>query len=126
MHLRGGASSRRFVLNTNVRCGPEAEVRPTKIVLTCATGEGRIEGLQWSHWGSQTAKATGIFNVQGCEPSCAGDNRTYSYPVAVEAHQPTDCRGGRRQYTFISYTITGDVFDANRPGDGTMGFDCPK
>jgi hypothetical protein len=114
------------VLNSGERCGQETpEVKPTKLVLTCATGEVRIERLQWERWGTRIAQATGVINVQGCDPSCAEDNRTYSYSVKVTAHRPAACDDGSRRYAFFSWTVTDESSDSNRPNDGTMGFDCP-
>jgi len=115
-----------LVLHTNESCGDERATKPTTITLTCATGGVRIEQLEWTDWGRNTAKASGLFRVQGCDPSCAEDNRTYTYTVEVTAHQPADCGDESRQYAFIEYAITDERSDANRPQDGTLGFDCPK
>jgi len=108
----------------NICDGRTYEVRPSEVILTCGDGGWRLSALRWSNWGRSIAKATGIFQVQGCDPDCADDNRTYSYDVSVEAHQPVTCPDGRRQYAWLDWTITGGPLDQNRPDDGTRGVDC--
>ena len=122
----GHTKAKAVVLHTNQSCGDDRAAKPPTITLACATGGLRIEQLEWTSWGGNTAKASGLFRIQGCDPSCAEDNRTYTYAAEVTAHQPVACADGARQYTFIEYTVTDERSDANRPQDGTLGFDCPK
>lgn len=104
-------------------CGKPAP-RPSEIVLTCADGGMRLTGLMWGTWGGKVATGSGTIAVRGCDPSCAADNRTYSYAVNVSAHQVVTCPNGTRQYAFIEYSVTDGDTDSHRPNDGTQGYNC--
>jgi hypothetical protein len=104
--------------------GRTYEARPREVIVTCADAGWRLSALAWMGWGKPIAKATGLFEVQGCDPDCADDNRTYRYEATLRAHQPVTCPDGRRQYAWIDWTITGGPYDKNRPDDGTQGYDC--
>lgn len=55
---------------------------PLTFDTSCADGAAELRKLHWRNWGSATATATGVMNVNLCEPNCA-QGRTRSYPVKV-------------------------------------------
>lgn len=50
-------------------CG-ELSTKPTGIVLTCADANLALENLEWTKWNSGTAKGTGVYAYNDCEPTC--------------------------------------------------------
>jgi hypothetical protein len=50
-------------------CGfPSAQ--PTDISLACADENTALEKLKWTKWNARTAKGTGVYTYNDCEPNC--------------------------------------------------------
>ncbi len=80
--------------------------RARKFMLGCADGNGYLDKLTWSRWGTARAKAVGILTVNDCTPTCvAGTFR--SYPVRVNATKRVSIGNGKRAYTQLTITLTG-------------------
>ena len=83
-----------------------ASTRPKLITLTCGDGNTVLKGLSWSSFGGSTARASGTFEMNTCEPNCA-QGKDVSYPVTVKATSPRKCKGGMRVYNMITLQFTG-------------------
>ena len=57
------------------------EVRP-KQITTSGDGSGYVKDLVWSDWGSPHATATGVMELNDCQPNCAQGTYT-GYPATV-------------------------------------------
>jgi hypothetical protein len=57
------------------------EVRPKEIYVS-GDGTGVVTSLVWSNWGESHANATGVIQLDNCEPNCAQGKYT-SYPATV-------------------------------------------
>jgi hypothetical protein len=65
-------------------------VRPTRIVLRCASFGIHINGIRWKDWQNRRAKGRGDLEFRTCRPDCK------PHPVKIELHKVrrTFC-GGR-------------------------------
>lgn len=106
-------------------CG-EVQPRPAKIILTCADAGMQLVAIDWASWGEQDAAATATLTVTGCDPSCAEDNRTYSYRADVTASNLVTCAGGRRMYATVNYEVPAEEVDEHLPSDTSRQFACPR
>lgn len=80
--------------------------RARKFMLGCADGNGYLDKLTWTRWGTARAKAVGLLTVNDCTPTCvAGTFR--SYPVRVNATKRVSLGQGKRAYTQLTITLTG-------------------
>ncbi len=59
-----------------------SEHKPNAITLTCADGGLYVDEITWNNWSSTGATATGTFNENLCEPSCA-EGEQVSAPVNI-------------------------------------------
>jgi hypothetical protein len=50
-------------------------VEPKTLVLACADANGQAVSLVWTKWDSTTARATGVYTWNICEPNCAASNK---------------------------------------------------
>ena len=48
------------------------KVEPKKIMFACADGGFYVNHLEWKFWHRDRARATGIYHMNDCNPSCAG------------------------------------------------------
>jgi hypothetical protein len=51
-------------------CWNQPQVRPSTFILSC-DGSAAFTGLHWSTWNASMAAATGVQQVDNCEPNCA-------------------------------------------------------
>ncbi|MGW3635300.1 hypothetical protein ACWD7F_35060 [Streptomyces sp. NPDC005122] len=70
-----------------VDCFWHPQVEPGDYVLACGDGNSRLTSLRWSHWGANSAVATGINAVNDCKPYCAAGTFR-KYPVTVRLDRP--------------------------------------
>jgi hypothetical protein len=99
-----------------------AASRPTLLTLTCGDGNTVLKGLRWSSFGGPTARATGTFVTNTCEPDCAA-GKDVSYQARLKATSPRTCKGGVRVYNKLTLE-----FLARAPGPGvprTWTLGCP-
>jgi hypothetical protein len=57
------------------------EIRP-KQITTSGDGSGYVKDLAWSNWGAPQATATGVMELNNCQPNCAQGTYT-GYPATV-------------------------------------------
>jgi hypothetical protein len=87
--MPAGASSARVAVQS---CTGKAEVRPEIFTIACGDGNSYLTKLKWSAWGSSTAKATGIYTVNNCDPYCAA-GKFISSNAAVTLSKPKTFKG---------------------------------
>lgn len=81
--------------------------KPKQITVACGDGTVRVSKLKWTSWSSTQAKASGVYQVNKCNPDCAS-GATKSFPVTITLSRPKSCSGrkhkafGRLSYTFGS------------------------
>jgi hypothetical protein len=81
-----------------------SQVKPSKVIFTCADGTFFATGLRWTHWGSRKAQATGTAHFNNCKPSCAqGHFKRYAVKL-IASHRRT-CADGNRAYTRVRYSF---------------------
>ena len=83
-----------------------ASTRPKLLTLTCGDGNTVLKGLSWSTFGGSTAKATGDFVMNTCDPDCA-EGKAVSFMVKVKATDPRRCKGGLRVYNRVTLQFVG-------------------
>jgi hypothetical protein len=107
--------------------GPEPDVEPTEVVLTCADAKLRVEELKWLRWESSEALAAGTLTYPDCAP------RVPLYRCRHYAHQPVKLRlfGATycRRYGARVFTQA-NVIDESAPTPATRNsiyaFRCPR
>jgi hypothetical protein len=87
--MPAGASSARVAVQA---CAGKAEVRPATFTIACGDGNSYLTKLKWSAWGSSTAKATGVYTVNNCDPYCAA-GKFISSRAAVTLSKPKRFKG---------------------------------
>jgi hypothetical protein len=101
-----------------------ASTRPKLLTLTCGDGNTVLKGLRWSSFGAPTARATGKFVMNTCDPNCA-EGRAVSFSVSVKATDPRRCKGGLRVYNRLALKFIGhSPAERNDFTHWTLG--CPK
>jgi hypothetical protein len=75
----------------------QSQVRPSSIVLACADDNTMLTHLRWSSFGGATARASGDYAYNDCNPYCAAGH-VHSYPVTVVFSAPKRCPDGHRDY----------------------------
>jgi hypothetical protein len=101
----GGAMSQAAtgsVLPSLGGCAADFHVRPIRIGPACGDGNFFITNLKWSRWNGMTASAVGIAHQNTCKPFCAGAPFR-AYRVVVSLSRPETCKGGRREFTRLSW-----------------------
>lgn len=66
--------------------GPESllTVQPTEHLLSCGDGNSGLRRLTWSSWTATSARATGVYYWNDCEPACfSGTNYTSKATVEL-------------------------------------------
>jgi hypothetical protein len=86
----------------------KAVSRPKQMTLTCADANTGLSKLKWSSFGGTSAKGSGTFYTNTCEPNCAS-GKTVRYPVTVAASAPRGCKAGLRVYGKLQLKFTGKV-----------------
>ncbi|HEX4672093.1 MAG TPA: hypothetical protein VH279_07480 [Solirubrobacteraceae bacterium] len=95
---------------------------PKQITIACVDGTVKVTKLKWTSWSSTKARASGIYQVDRCNPSCASGH-TRSFPVKVTLSRPKTCLGHKhRAFGRLSY-----AFGAKRPNPtpGHTSLPCP-
>jgi hypothetical protein len=88
----------------------QEKFKPTQITVACADGTVRVSKLKWTSWSSTQAKATGVYQINRCNPDCA-TGHTRSYPVTITLSRPKACPGRKHKaFGRLSY-----AFGAKRP-----------
>jgi hypothetical protein len=59
-------------------CGLAGVVKPQSITQFCGDGGAGVSDIKWSSWGSTSAKGTGTYYINGCDPDCADGKISYS------------------------------------------------
>ncbi len=59
-------------------CGLAEVVKPKSVTQFCADGGAGVTNIKWSTWGSSSAKGTGTYYINGCDPDCADGKISYS------------------------------------------------
>jgi hypothetical protein len=81
--------------------------KPKQITVACGDGAVRVSKLKWTSWSTTQAQASGVYQVDRCNPDCAS-GATQSFPVKITLSRPKACPGhkhkafGRLSYTFGS------------------------
>ncbi len=86
------------------KCG-EPSYRPSSVILACADANLYVTRLHYSHYGSKTASATGVFHENDCTPYCAAGH-FHTYAGSVVFGDILRCRG-RLVYTRAQYRFKG-------------------
>ena len=64
------------------------KARPSQIIDS-GDGSGYVKNLVWSNWGAQEATATGVEEIDDCNPNCAqGSFAGYAATVTVAGLKP--------------------------------------
>jgi len=93
-----------------------AQVKPSKVIFTCADGTFYATGLRWTHWGSRKAHATGTAHFNSCNPSCA-QGHFKRYAIQLTASHRRACADGNRAYARVRYFFPHkSPFPAGSPG----------
>ena len=80
--------------------------KPKKHLLSCATAESGLRGLVWSSWTKTSAKATGTYYWNNCEPACfSGKNLTSKATVTLSRPRT---QKGARVFTRVRVDYTGE------------------
>jgi hypothetical protein len=70
-------------------------VRPSTLLLACATGNIAVYNIQWTSWTDRMALGRGRLSVNGCDPDCA-EGHFVNYPNStIEVSDPVSLDGGR-------------------------------
>jgi hypothetical protein len=82
--------------------------QPVEITVS-ADGSGSVNDLRWSGWGTATATATGVMEVNNCNPNCAqGTYTPYRATVTLSGLRPYD---GGQAYSTMRITSPGAPYE---------------
>jgi hypothetical protein len=104
-----------------INCFQE-KLKPKQITIACGDGAVRLSKLKWSSWSRSQAQATGLYEVNKCNPSCAG-GRFQSFPVSIGLSKPKTCpRHAHKAFGRVTFT-----FGSSRPSPapGHTSLRCP-
>jgi hypothetical protein len=80
-----------------------SQYKPKGIVFTCGDASGFLENLKWSSWTRTKAVATGVEEVNSCQPNCAAGHYASTH-ATVTLTDPRHCKG-RRHEDFNQMTL---------------------
>ncbi len=91
-----------------IDCQGQPQVRPGNFTLACADGNDYLTRLSWTSWTAGRARATGVQEVNDCDPYCAAGH-FHGYPVAVIFRGSASVPGqpGRERYTKVTVRYRG-------------------
>jgi hypothetical protein len=92
-------------------CG-EVSAKPTGIVLACADANTALEALKWTTWDAGTAKGTGVYSYNDCEPTCVA-GLFHRYQVNVTLSNPKIVKGAK-VFSKARVTFPGITDQSNR------------
>ena len=75
-------------------CGYEYSQKPSSITLTCADGSMYLDQVKYTKWNDTSAKASGIFNMNSCDPDCASGTMIAT-PVEISIGKPKQDSNGK-------------------------------
>jgi hypothetical protein len=75
-------------------CAGKPVVRPTTFTISCGDANSYLTKLKWSSWGGTTAKATGIYTANNCDPYCAA-GKFISSKATVTLTKPKSAKSYR-------------------------------
>jgi hypothetical protein len=75
-------------------CAGKPEVRPATFTISCGDGNSYLTKLKWTSWTSTSAKATGTYTVNNCDPYCAA-GKFISSQAAVTLSKPKNAKSYR-------------------------------
>jgi hypothetical protein len=81
---RTDAGQDRVLLVYNCKSG---KFKPRSVIITCADGNFRVRGIQWSSWTRREARGTGTALVNDCDPNCA-EGTFRHYAIRLRAYRP--------------------------------------
>src|SRR5262249_46462295 len=87
-----------------INCAHKVSARPRLYTLACGDGTAGLSHLSWTSFGGATARATGIFGVNLCDPNCAA-GKIERRRAKVVATRPGTFHG-KRTYTRLTVTAT--------------------
>jgi hypothetical protein len=103
-------------------CG-NSKFRPRTIVVACGDAGFIIESINWSHWGSKSARGSGTGVTKTCVPDCASGG-IEKHGVSISLFRVIGCKlNGRRQFTRLHYDF-GSAGPTSGPSSGTQRFPC--
>jgi hypothetical protein len=79
--------------------------KPKQITIACVDGTVKVTKLKWSSWSSTSAQASGVYEVNKCDPDCAAGHAR-SFPVKITLSRPKTCPGHQhRAFGRVSYAF---------------------
>jgi len=106
-----------------------SQIRPAQIIIYCADANGLLKNMRWSSFGGATARGTGSYSFNDCNPNCAAGH-FHTYPVTVTLSRAGRCPDGHTDYrlalaTYSSATRrpSGPAGKAGQPGK--LSLPCP-
>lgn len=88
-------------------CG-QKESKPTSLTIYCADAGIGLAKLKWSTWGGSSAKGTGLYYANDCEPNCAS-GKVHQTNVQVQLINPVRS-GSAWVYTKVQlHTVRGKL-----------------
>ncbi len=88
-------------------CGAEQQVRPSVVIITCASNAITARDLKWSRWGGPIAAAVGTAVVDLCAFSDCHTGKYGSAPIVVVATSVRKCPSGARSYGKLQFMFIG-------------------
>ena len=94
-----------------INCAGQAQVRPSRYILTCADAGDYLTGIHWVSW-RNVAFGSATEHIENCYPYCAAkSNHWYTYPVLLTLWRAKAWPGqaGRRYFTRLTEIRTGSL-----------------
>ena len=99
-----------------VTCFGRGLVMPPDFLLACGDGNDRLGGLYWSHWGGDSAVATGYEEANDCDPYCAAGH-FHTFPVKIRLSESKPWPEDPHLRHFTKLTITYPDTEPSWPHD---------
>ena len=97
---------------------------PESLSLACADNNYTLNDLRWSDWGAPSATATGVANINNCDPDCAQGTRE-QFPVTVTAQERRSCGYNLDVYTRLTVAYPPEAKQKNPLAtDETIDLGC--
>lgn len=80
--------------------------KPKRHLLSCADGNSGLRALSWSSWTDDTAKATGVYYWNNCDPACFTGKNLHS--AATVTLKRVRSQNGADVYTRLVVRYTGE------------------
>jgi hypothetical protein len=113
-----------------IDCQGQPKVRPRNFTLACADGNDYLTRLAWNGWTAALARATGVQEVNDCDPYCAAGH-FHGYPVDVIFGGSASVHGqpGLQRYTKVTLRYQGarpDFYRHQAPKTSTLPLLAPS